>query len=88
MVYLLLFCVVVVGVSVRSFQQINVTKGHYIRIPPTSYAFAAMEILTVVNIAKGEYNMLLMIVVMGTAGWIGNYASMWFSGKLDKRGIK
>jgi hypothetical protein len=85
MSYLVLFCITFANVAVRAFQQINVTHGHYRRIPATSYLFATFDwmlITGVVGVSMSGGNMWIAIGAMGTGGWIGCFFSMWLSGKL------
>jgi hypothetical protein len=86
MIYLTLFAFTYGLVAIRSFQQINVTQGYRIRIPPTSYAFAAMEVLTlsnVVTVVVNERSLPLAVLAMGTAGWMGALSSMHVQSKLN-----
>ncbi len=88
MTYLLLFLFTFGNVAVRAFQQINVTHGHWKRIPPTSYAFAmfdALVITSIVNVAATGGSLLFAIVAMGTGGWMGCFFSMWLSHHLNRR---
>jgi hypothetical protein len=89
MVYLTLFVVTFGGVAVRAFQQINVTHGHYDRIPVTSYLFATFDVLMLTNIITIVLDgaaIFPAIAAMGTAGWMGCFTSMWLQKHLNERG--
>lgn len=77
--YLILFGVTLGNVAVRAFQQINVTHGHFWRVPPTSAVFAFFDMLTIgytasVFIHGGSW--LLMWLALASAGALGCTGSM------------
>jgi hypothetical protein len=85
--YLLLGVFSFFNVAVRAFQQINVTHGHWKRIPPTSYLFALGDILVIMGIVDislmEDGSILLAALAMGTGGWAGCFFSMWLSIRLE-----
>ena len=86
MIYLTLFAVTFGNVAVRAFQQINVTHGHYKRIPATSYLFAAFDFLVITSMVRVDPSLLpglLAVLAMGTGGWMGCFASMRLTGYLN-----
>lgn len=85
MSYLAMFVLTFMLVAVKAFQQINVIRGHWLRIIPTSYIFAMCtlgEIYFGVNVVMGELEFLPSALAMGTAGWSGSHFSMWVQGRL------
>ena len=88
MIYLALFAVSLGNVSVRAFQQINVTHGHYRRIPATSYVFATFDALVFLNlyqVVSDDASVYIAILAMGTGGWMGCFLSMWTTKHLNRR---
>ena len=88
MIYLSLLAFSFCNVSVRAFQQINVTHGHWHRIPPTSYLFSLADILVVLGIVDIGVNggsVWLAAFAMGTGGWAGCFASMYLQRWLNGR---
>lgn len=87
MIYFSLLAFSFFTVSIRAFQQINVTHGHWRRIPPTSYLFALGDILVVtgiVNVTTDGGSLWLAAFAMGTGGWLGCFASMFLTRRLNK----
>ena len=88
MIYLTVYFLTFGNVAVRAFQQINVTHGHWKRIPPTSYAFATFDVLVVlslVEVAVGSHSKIYTILAAGTGGWMGCFFAMWLTKHLNKR---
>lgn len=84
--YLVLLVSSFLNVAVRAFQQINVTRGHYWRIPPTSYLFALGDALVMTNIVAvviQEASITLAVIAMGTGGWMGCFVAMTATRHLD-----
>jgi hypothetical protein len=84
-IYFLVFLFVFGNVAVRAFQQINVIHRHWLRIPPTSYAFALFDVLVVlslVDVAIEAHSKTLTVFAAGTGGWMGCFFAMWLSKRL------
>lgn len=85
MSYLALFATTFCLVAIRSFQQINVIHRHWLRVPPTSYAYAYGDLMTLylgVDIITAGKSLPMAALFMGTGAWMGCYFSMWVQGRL------
>lgn len=78
--YLLLCAVTYLGVAIRAFQQINVVRGHYLLVPPTSGLFAWTDMVIVGSIATvmlNEGNQLYTWLALWAGGACGSMTSMY-----------
>lgn len=80
-----LFFVNMVSVSLRVWQQLNVMQSEYLAIVPTSYGMAAMLVLTtlgVLSLGKDVPNQMVGILCIGTGGWIGSWMSIYLHARI------
>lgn len=70
-------------VGLRSFQQLNVTGGHYWRVFPTSLAMGVGDVVLVLLIVKTDT--LWIGVTNGVAGGLGCYLAMYLNSKYLNR---
>lgn len=74
MIYVLAFVASFVFVFLKSYQQLNVFKGAYRWVMPTSMAMAACEVLVIVNVADVGWGWI--IVPVGVGAGLGCMSSM------------
>jgi len=75
MIELLAFGATLVRVFARAFQQLNVTRGHYLPIIPTSYVMGFLEVIIVSLIVMEGFSWPLVFAI-GTGGWTGAILAM------------
>jgi len=64
----------------RAIQQKNVIGGHYYAVIPVSYVMGALEIWIVTVIVVEGFSLLLVLSI-GTGGWIGAVLAMYLHNK-------
>ena len=68
-------------IFLKAFQQLNVTKGHYWWVMPTSFMMAIGEVYVVFNVAQNGFT-LSTILSCGLGGGLGAICSMFVHKKL------
>lgn len=68
-------------IFLKAFQQLNVTKGHYWWVVPTSFAMAIGEVYVVFNVAQQGFT-LSTVLSCGLGGGLGAICSMFVHKKL------
>jgi len=85
--YLQLFASSLFLVTCKAFQQENVLHRHWRLIPPTSYVFAAAELV----LLHGGYRVItsgslwvgaLGVLSLGTGAWLGCYLAMFIHDRM------
>jgi len=64
-----------VRVAARAFQQRSVVGDHFYAVIPVSYIMGALEIYIVTIIVVEGFSLLLVLAI-GTGGWIGSILAM------------
>lgn len=72
----LLFLSSFVFIFLKAFQQLNVTKGHYFWVVPTSFLMATVEVFLIAEIGRQGYGWELVVAV-GTGSGLGAVSSMY-----------
>lgn len=80
MTYALAFLASYVFVALKSFQQLNVAKGNYPWVLPTSFAMAACEVYTVAAVVLTGWGWI--IAPIGLGGGLGAISAMLVHRKL------
>lgn len=71
-------------IFLKAFQQLNVTKGHYWWVMPTSFTMAIAEVYVVFNVAQNGFT-LSTVLSCGLGGGLGCLCSMFVHNKLVER---
>lgn len=79
MIYALAFAASYVFVGLKSFQQLNVARGKYRFVLPTSLAMAVCEAYVIVAFANAGFGWLILPV--GVAAGCGAMSAMWLHSK-------
>ena len=70
-------------IGLRAFQQLNVTHGRYLWVPPATASMAVMEILSVVTLVKSDS--LWAAVPMTLGGVLGCWLAMYANSRIKER---
>lgn len=77
--YALAFISAFVFVFLKAFQQLNVVRGEYLWVLPTSMAMAACEVYVVVASATRGWGWIILPIGVGSG--LGAMAAMWLHSK-------
>ena len=85
MIYLAAFMASLIGVGLKSTQQLQVVHYQYLRVIPVSYGMAAAEVFLISQIAMQGFgpSLVLMIFAIGTGAWIGAFCGMTIHKRLN-----
>ena len=78
--YLAAFVNSFIFIFLKAFQQLNVTKGHYMWVVPTSMMMALVEVWLVVKMAHLGWGWI--VIPIGLGAGLGAVASMFVHNKL------
>lgn len=70
-------------VFLKAFQQLNVVRGQYLWVMPTSMAMAACEVYTVV--AASQQGFGWVILPIGLGGGLGAMLAMYFHSRWSRK---
>ena len=68
-------------ISLKCSQQLNVVRGNYIAILPTSLAMAACEVFVIANIASAGFGWIMIPIGLGSG--LGALTSMFIHAKIE-----
>ncbi len=71
-----------VFVFLKAFQQLNVVRGAYVWVLPTSMAMAACEVYVVVVAAQRGWGWI--IIPIGVGAGLGAMAAMWLHKRVTR----
>jgi hypothetical protein len=78
--YALAFCNAFVFIALKAFQQLNVTKGHFFWVIPTSMAMAMCEVWLVVQMASYGWGWSIVLSI-GAGSGLGAVSAMYLHGR-------
>ena len=73
-------------IFLKAFQQLNVTKGHYMWVLPTSMMMAVVEVWLVAKMAELGWGWIIFPVGFGAG--MGAMASMWVHDKVVHKNVQ